>query len=82
MIKSSGFLSIYCSLPLNSFWQVTYNIEGTPLSLSPDGTVLTPGNRILDVKLMDGTQIVSNGVPVPGVSVTLALVDFLARGRK
>jgi 2',3'-cyclic-nucleotide 2'-phosphodiesterase (5'-nucleotidase family) len=45
------------------------------------GTVLTPGLRVKDVELDDGTKIVMNGVVVAGApSVAIATNDFSARG--
>ena len=40
----------------------------------------SPGERVRKVTLSDGTEIVQDGVVVPGDPVTLATVDFLARG--
>ncbi len=40
----------------------------------------SPGERVQNVTLADGTVIVRDGTVVPGDPVTLATVDFLARG--
>ncbi len=40
----------------------------------------SPGGRVRNVTLDDGTVIVSDGSVVPGASVMLAIVDFLANG--
>ncbi|UCH26078.1 MAG: 5'-nucleotidase C-terminal domain-containing protein [Trueperaceae bacterium] len=53
---------------------------GTAQVLNPDGTVATPGSRVQDVVLNDGTVIVSGGVVVPGPGLTVSTIDFLARG--
>ena len=45
-----------------------------------DGNVTVAGSRILEVVLDDGTIIVSGGFVVPGPSIDLAIVDFLAAG--
>ncbi|MDH3500100.1 MAG: hypothetical protein OEM97_08265 [Acidimicrobiia bacterium] len=53
---------------------------GTAQVLDADGNVTTPGTRVQDVMLEDGTVIVSGGAVVAGPSVGIAIVDFLARG--
>jgi 5'-nucleotidase / UDP-sugar diphosphatase len=45
-----------------------------------EGVVLTPGTRVRDVRLDDGTWVVMNGVPVPGVTLDVGTHDFSARG--
>ena len=48
---------------------------------SSDCSVIgSPGERVRNVTLDDGTVIVRNGSVVPGAPVVLAIVDFLARG--
>ena len=42
--------------------------------------MVTPGTRIVDVELDDGTGIVSGGSVVPGPDIVVATIDFLARG--
>ncbi|WP_008316743.1 bifunctional metallophosphatase/5'-nucleotidase [Leptolyngbya sp. PCC 6406] len=40
-----------------------------------------PGQRVVDVTLDDGTQIISNGQVLPGApTISIATIDFLARG--
>jgi 5'-nucleotidase/UDP-sugar diphosphatase len=58
----------------------TYDPNGTAQVVDDDGTVLTPGTRIVDVELDGGTQIVSGGSVVAGGDLTVATIDFLARG--
>jgi 5'-nucleotidase/UDP-sugar diphosphatase len=58
----------------------TFDTTGTPMLIATDGTVLTPGTRVTDVVLDDGTVIVSGGVVVAGPDLTVATIDFLARG--
>jgi 5'-nucleotidase/UDP-sugar diphosphatase len=45
-----------------------------------DGNVVTPGERIIDVTLDDGTVIVDDGVVVAGDPLNVATIDFSARG--
>ncbi len=49
--------------------------------LDGDLMVTTPGERVRNVTLSDGTSIVEDGMVVPGAQdVDIAIVDFLARG--
>jgi 2',3'-cyclic-nucleotide 2'-phosphodiesterase (5'-nucleotidase family) len=57
-----------------------YDITGTAQIVNNDGVVLTPGSRVKDVRLDDGTVVVMNGVPVPGVALDVGTHDFSARG--
>jgi 5'-nucleotidase len=54
--------------------------SGTAQVLDGDGNVTTPGTRIQDVVLDNGTVIVSGGSVVAGPPIGIAIVDFLARG--
>jgi 5'-nucleotidase len=55
--------------------------SGTAQVLDPDdGSVIVPGTRVVDVILDDGTPIVTAGALVPGPDLTIATIDFLARG--
>ncbi|HLV43531.1 MAG TPA: 5'-nucleotidase C-terminal domain-containing protein, partial [Aggregatilineales bacterium] len=58
----------------------TWDATGTAQVLNADGTVATPGTRVRDVVLDDGTVIVSGGVVQPGDPLAVATIDFLARG--
>jgi len=58
----------------------TYDAAGTAQVVNNDGIVLTPGNRVKEVVLDDGTVIVSGGAAVPGPGVHVATNDFSARG--
>ena len=51
-----------------------------PNLLNDDGSVLTPGTRVRDVTLDDGTQIVVGGVVQSGDPIDIATIDFNARG--
>jgi 5'-nucleotidase len=57
-----------------------WSASGTGLILDDDGNVVTPGTRVEEVVLDDGTPIVSGGVVQAGPDITIAIVDFLARG--
>ena len=57
-----------------------YSASGTAQVLNADGTVATPGTRIQEVVLDDGTVIVTGGAVVAGPDLTIATIDFLARG--
>ena len=48
--------------------------------LDLDGNVIVPGTRVLEMALDDGTQIVTGGVVVGGDPITIAIVDFSAKG--
>ena len=54
--------------------------SGTAQVLNPDGTVATPGTRVREVVLDDSTVIVTSGAVVAGSDLTVATIDFLARG--
>jgi 5'-nucleotidase len=58
----------------------TFATTGTPMLIATDGTVLIPGTRVKQVILDDGTVIVDNFAVVPGPDLTIATIDFLARG--
>jgi 5'-nucleotidase len=63
-----------------SGFSFVYDPAGTPQELDDDGNVVTPGTRVVDVELDDGTVIISGGVVQPGPDLTIATIDFLARG--
>ena len=58
----------------------TYSESGTAQVLDADGNVVTPGTRVQEVVLDDGTPIVVGGAVVPGPGVNVSTIDFLARG--
>jgi 5'-nucleotidase len=58
----------------------TWDPSGTAQVLDAAAAVVTPGNRIRDVELDDGTIIVQNGAVVPGAGIHVATIDFSARG--
>jgi 5'-nucleotidase / UDP-sugar diphosphatase len=54
---------------------------GTPQVLDAEGNVVTPGTRVREVVLDDGTALVHEGVVVPdSPALNIATIDFLARG--
>ena len=59
----------------------TWDPAGTAQVVDDAGNVLTPGTRIREVRLKDGTLIVNGGAVVSGApSVTIATTTFLATG--
>jgi 5'-nucleotidase len=58
----------------------TFDTTGTAMLIATDGTVLVPGTRVQEVALDDGTVIVTGGVVQTGPDLTVATIDFLARG--
>ncbi|MCK6628319.1 MAG: 5'-nucleotidase C-terminal domain-containing protein [Anaerolineae bacterium] len=64
-----------------SGFTLVYDPAGTAQVVDNAGTVLTPGNRVIEIRLDDGTYIVQNGEIVPGApSVNISTNDFSARG--
>jgi 5'-nucleotidase/UDP-sugar diphosphatase len=62
-------------------FRMTYSASGTPQELDDDGNVTVAGTRVQEIVLNDGTYIVRDGLVVPGApSVSIATIDFLARG--
>jgi 5'-nucleotidase len=60
---------------------LVYNPAGTAQVVDNSGNVLTPGNRVVEIRLDDGRYIVQNGAVVPNApAVNIASIDFLARG--
>jgi 5'-nucleotidase/UDP-sugar diphosphatase len=63
-----------------SGFSFTWSASGTAMIIDIDGNVITPGTRVMDVVLDDGTAIVAGGVVQPGDPVTIAIEDFNAKG--
>lgn len=61
-------------------FRFSYDPAGTAQQVDDAGTVLTPGSRIVDVTLDDGTPIVVGGVVQDGPGISVATNDFSARG--
>ena len=60
---------------------MTWDPNGTAQVLADDGQVVTPGARVRDVRLADGTWLVRDGEVVAAAGpVHVATLDFLARG--
>ena len=60
---------------------LVWDALGTPQVLDDDGNVVTPGTRVVEIELDDGTDIVQGGAVVLGApDVTIATIDFLAKG--
>jgi 5'-nucleotidase len=58
-----------------------YDPAGTAQVLDENLNVTTPGTRVQEIKLADGTMIVQDGAVVEGApAVSFATIDFLARG--
>jgi 5'-nucleotidase len=57
-----------------------YSATGTAQVLDGDANVIVPGTRVETVTLDDGTPIVTAGAVVAGPDLTVATIDFLARG--
>lgn len=58
----------------------SFDLSGTPQELNDNNEVIVAGTRVVDVTLDDGTEIVVDGVVQPGANITVATIDFLARG--
>ncbi|MFQ5694788.1 MAG: bifunctional metallophosphatase/5'-nucleotidase [Terriglobia bacterium] len=62
-----------------SGFTMVWDATGTAQVLDLDSNVLTPGTRIREVNV-NGTTIVTGGAVVAGPALTVATIDFLARG--
>jgi 2',3'-cyclic-nucleotide 2'-phosphodiesterase (5'-nucleotidase family) len=63
-----------------SGFSFVYDAAAAPRLLDSQGNLIQDGVRVQEVTLDDGTVIVSSGTVVPGPSLTIATIDFLARG--
>jgi 5'-nucleotidase len=63
-----------------SGFSYVWDATGTPQELDGDGNVTTPGTRVVDVTLDDGTPIVVGGAVQAGPDLTVATINFLANG--
>jgi 2',3'-cyclic-nucleotide 2'-phosphodiesterase (5'-nucleotidase family) len=61
-------------------FSMVWDAAQTPMELDDFGNILYEGDRVREVVLDDGTVIVSSGAVVAGDSITIATIDFLARG--
>lgn len=61
--------------------EVVWDEDGAPQSLDGNANVTAEGSRIVKVTLDNGTVIIEDGEVVNGApSITIATIDFLARG--
>lgn len=63
-----------------SGFTLVWDAAGTAQVLDADGNVTTPGTRVRNITLDDGTVIVENGAVVAGSALNIATIDFLAKG--
>ncbi len=64
-----------------SGFTLVWDPDETPRELDDEGNVVTPGSRVREILLNDGTYIVQDGAVVDGApGVTVATIDFLAKG--
>ena len=62
-------------------FRVVVDVTKTAQVLDADGNIVTPGERVQQVTLDNGTMIVDGGTVLPGApSVNIATIDFLAQG--
>lgn len=67
--------------PQISGFRMIWDPNGTAQVLDDNGNVVTPGTRIREVVLNNGTHIICGGNIVPGApALNIATIDFLARG--
>ena len=59
-------------------FSMIWDPAGTAQVLDENGNVTTPGTRVKDITLDDGTKIVDNGVVIAGNDLNVATIDFLA----
>ncbi|HPE58401.1 MAG TPA: choice-of-anchor I family protein, partial [Bacteroidales bacterium] len=63
-----------------SGFEFTWDPAGTRQIIT-DGVVTTPGTRVIEAKLANGTMIIANGSVVPNApAINIATIDFLAKG--
>ncbi|MEW6146144.1 MAG: bifunctional metallophosphatase/5'-nucleotidase [Thermodesulfobacteriota bacterium] len=61
-------------------FSMVYDPAGTAQVLDADLNVVTPGTKVKEIVLDDGTVIVTGGVVQPGGPIDIATIDFSARG--
>lgn len=67
-------------LQISGFTMI-YDLTGTAQIVDNSGNVLTPGSRVQEIRLEDGTYIVQNGAVVAGApSINIATLNFMAAG--
>jgi 5'-nucleotidase len=60
--------------------QFVWSATGTPQILDATGAVTTPGTRVRRVTIPGIGDIVTDGAVIPGPGISVATIDFLARG--
>lgn len=61
--------------------KIVYDVDKTAQVIANDGTVTTPGERIISIVLADGTAIVQNGQVITSApSITITTNSFTAGG--
>ncbi len=63
-----------------SGFSFTYDLFAQPLMLTSGGVMLQSGKRIRSAWLDDGTFLIQQGVPVSGLTIDIATLNFLATG--
>ena len=64
-----------------SGFSFTFDTTGTPYCQDVvNCTTVSTGTRVTEVELDDGTVLVTGGAVVAGADITVATIDFLARG--
>lgn len=58
----------------------TWDPDRPARAFDPDGTLIEPGQRVVDAWLADGTPLVADGGVVGEGTIIVATIDFLARG--
>lgn len=58
----------------------SWDPSGIAQELNDDGTVAVEGSRVVEAALDNGTVLIQNGQIVAGGTVTIATIDFLAKG--
>ena len=61
-------------------FSMVYDPAGTAQVLDADLNVVTPGTKVKEIVLDDGTVIVTGGAVVAGDPIDIATIDFSARG--
>ena len=61
-------------------FSIVYDAAATPMIIDTDGTILQEGHRVLEVVLDSGEVIVTGGVVQAGDPLSVATIDFLAKG--
>jgi 5'-nucleotidase len=62
-------------------FRVVYDLSRTAQVIATDGTVTTPGERVVSAELLDGTEMIAEGVVVSGApNVAIVTNSFTAAG--